>query len=163
MKYRWKYFHHSFLVSGGRTSWVSLALSWACMVCIWIPDHRDLAWLHCWWRWGLVPSPPRRNDGPCLQRRDEGQVRWCAQMCVVNTKALCTLLGFPSGSGGKESACDMGDLGSIPELGRSPGEGNGNPLQNTCLETPWTEEPGGLWSTGSQRVGHSWATFTRTF
>jgi len=50
------------------------------------------------------------------------------------------------------SAGDLRDLGSIPGLARSPGEGNGNPLQYSCLENPWTEKPGGLWSTGSQRV-----------
>ena len=37
---------------------------------------------------------------------------------------------------GKESACNAGDVGSIPGLGRSPGEGNGNPLQYSCLENP---------------------------
>ena len=42
--------------------------------------------------------------------------------------------GFPCSSVGKESACSAGDPGSIPELGRSPGEGNGNPLQYPCLE-----------------------------
>ena len=42
--------------------------------------------------------------------------------------------GFPCSSVGKEFACSAGDLGSIPGLGRSPGEGNGNPLQNPCLE-----------------------------
>ena len=42
--------------------------------------------------------------------------------------------GFPGGSGGKESACDVRDPGSIPGSGRSPGEGNGNPLQYYCLE-----------------------------
>ena len=42
--------------------------------------------------------------------------------------------GFPDGSDGKESACNAGDLGSIPGSGRSPGEGNGNPLQYSCLE-----------------------------
>ena len=42
--------------------------------------------------------------------------------------------GFPGGSDGKASACNSGDPGSIPELGRSPGEGNGNPLQYSCLE-----------------------------
>ena len=41
-----------------------------------------------------------------------------------------------SGSFGKESACNARDPGSIPELGRSPGEGNGNPLQYSCLENP---------------------------
>jgi len=43
-------------------------------------------------------------------------------------------MGFPHNSDGKESACKAGNLGSIPQLGRSPGEGNGNPLQYSCLE-----------------------------
>ena len=43
---------------------------------------------------------------------------------------------FPGGSDGKESACNAGDPGVIPGLGRSPGEGNGNPLQCSCLENP---------------------------
>ena len=43
---------------------------------------------------------------------------------------------FPGGSDGKASAYNAGDLGSIPGLGRSPGEGNGNPLQYSCLENP---------------------------
>ena len=43
-------------------------------------------------------------------------------------------MDFPGGSDGKESACNMGDLGSIPGLGRSPGEGNGYPLQCSALE-----------------------------
>jgi len=44
------------------------------------------------------------------------------------------IIGFPSGSDGKESACNVGDLGLIPGLGRSLGEGNGYPLQYSCLE-----------------------------
>ena len=44
--------------------------------------------------------------------------------------------GFPGGSDGKESACNVGDLGSIPGSGRSPGEGKGNPLWYSCLENP---------------------------
>ena len=43
---------------------------------------------------------------------------------------------FPGDSDGKESACNVGDLGSIPGLGRSSGEGTGNPLQYFCLENP---------------------------
>ena len=43
---------------------------------------------------------------------------------------------FPGGSDGKASVCNVGDLGSIPGLGRSLGEGNGNPLQYSCLENP---------------------------
>ena len=51
-------------------------------------------------------------------------------------------MGFPGGSEGKASACNEGDLGSIPGSGRSPGEGNGNPLQYFCLENPMD---GGTW------------------
>ena len=51
-------------------------------------------------------------------------------------------LGFPGGSDGKASACNAGDLGSIPGLGRSPGEGNGNPFQYSCLENPMDR---GVW------------------
>ena len=57
-------------------------------------------------------------------------------------------------SNSKESACKERDLGSVPGLGRSPGEGHSNPLQDSCLENPMTEEPGGLQSKGLQRVGH---------
>ena len=45
-------------------------------------------------------------------------------------------MGFPGGSDGKESACNEGDLGLIPGLGRSPGGGRGNPLQYSCPENP---------------------------
>ena len=45
-------------------------------------------------------------------------------------------MGFPGGSGGKESAHNVGDLGSIPWLERCPGRGHGNPLQYSCLENP---------------------------
>ena len=53
-----------------------------------------------------------------------------------------TILSFPGGSDGKASACNAGDRGSIPGLGRSPGEGHGNPLQYCCLENP---RDGGAW------------------
>ena len=48
--------------------------------------------------------------------------------------------GFPGGSAGKESDCNVGDLGSIPGLGRSCGEGNGNPPQYSSLENPMDRE-----------------------
>ena len=53
--------------------------------------------------------------------------------------------GFPGGSDGKESACNVGDLGSIPGSGRSPGEGNGNPLYCSCLENHM--DRGAWWAT----------------
>ena len=65
----------------------------------------------------------------------------------------------PCSSDGKESACNVGDLGLLPGSGRSPGEGNGNPLQYSCLENSKDKEPGVggvcvLHSMGSQRVRH---------
>ena len=56
------------------------------------------------------------------------------------------LYGFCGGSGGKESACKLGDLGSIPQLGRSPGERNGTHSSALAWKIPWTEEPGRLQS-----------------
>ena len=62
--------------------------------------------------------------------------------------SICTFLmtnGFPGGSDSEKSACNAGDVGSIPELGRSPGEGNGTPLQYSCLKSPM--DRGAWWVT----------------
>jgi len=64
---------------------------------------------------------------------------------------------FPDGSEVKNLSM-QGDVGSIPGLGRSPGEGNGNLLQHSCWQIPWTEDPGSLQSMGLQRVKHNLAT-----
>ena len=69
---------------------------------------------------------------------------------LISSISLCK--GFLGSSDGKESACNVGDLGSIPGLGRSPGEGNGNHFSIIAWEIPWTEEPGRLQSMESQRV-----------
>ena len=61
-------------------------------------------------------------------------------------------LGFPCGSVGKESDCNVRDLGSVPGLGRSPGEGNGNPLQYSCLENSMDR---GAWQAIVCRVAKS--------
>ena len=70
-------------------------------------------------------------------------------------------MDFPGGSVVKKKkknlAVNAGDAGSILGSGRSPGEGNGNPLQYSCWEIPWTEEPGGLQSMGLQRVRYDLA------
>ena len=67
-------------------------------------------------------------------------------------------MGFPHSSIGKESACNAGDLGSIPGPGRSSGEGNGNPLQYSCLENPM--DRAAWWATvhGAAGVGHNLVT-----
>ena len=63
--------------------------------------------------------------------------------------------GLPGGSHGTESACSGGDPGSVPGLGRSPGEGNGYPLQYSCLENSMDREAWqAIQSMGLQRVRH---------
>ena len=59
--------------------------------------------------------------------------------------------GFPGGSDSKESVCNVGDLGLIPGLGRSPGGGHGNPLHYSCLETPMDR---GAWRAMDCTWGH---------
>ena len=78
---------------------------------------------------------------------------------VICIHLSCTW-GFPDGAMLKNSpgsAGDTGDIGFIPQSGRSPGEGNGNHSSILVSTISWTEEHGGLQSMGSQRVGHNWA------
>ena len=82
-------------------------------------------------------------------------------MVGKNAEVVCHSLDFPGGSEVKASASNAGHPGSIPGSGRYPGEGNGNPLQYSSLRIPWTEELGGLQSTGSQsRIRPSDFSFT---
>ena len=69
-------------------------------------------------------------------------------------------MGFPGGSEVKASACNAGDLGSIPGSGRSPGEGNGNPLQCSCLENP---VDGGAWWATVHGIAKEWMTESQNY
>ena len=69
-------------------------------------------------------------------------------------------MGFPSGSDGKESACNARDMGLIPGSGRSPGVGNGNPLQYSCLSNPMGR---GAWKAAVHGVVKRDFTFTFCF
>ena len=88
--------------------------------------------------------------------RDQiANIRWIIEKARIPEKHLLLLYwDFPHSSVGKESACNAGDQGSIPGSGRSPGEGNGNPLQYSCLENPMEGEACRLQSTRSQRGRH---------
>ena len=66
--------------------------------------------------------------------------------------------GFSGGSVVKNPPANAGDAGLIPGLGRSPREGNDNPLQYSCLRIPWTEEPGGLYTVHG--IEKSWTRFS---
>ena len=100
-----------------------------------------------------------------------GQAPWMlSKCCILSVFTLyvdclkkllsghCNILGFPGGLDSKEAACSAGDLGSIPELARSPGEGNGNTVQYSGLENPMDR---GTWQAtvhGVAIVGHGLAT-----
>ena len=73
----------------------------------------------------LVKSPPAMQETP---------VRFMGQKDPLDKGPIAVFVGFPGGSDGKVSTCNVGDLGSIPELGRSPGGRHGNALQYSCLE-----------------------------
>ena len=90
----------------------------------------------------LVKNPPAMQVTPvCFW---VGKIRWRRDRLPTPK-----FLGFSCSSAGKESACNVGDLGSIPGLGRSPGEGKGYPLQNSGLENSMDC----IVSLGSQRLG----------
>ena len=92
----------------------------------------------------MFPREPRR-ELPLQAATPLG--RWQSETSPFHRAASTTPLprGAHGGSDGKESACSAGDLGSTPVLGRSPGEGNGNTLQYSCLENPM--ERGAWWAT----------------
>ena len=80
----------------------------------------------------------------------------CVCVCTHYTHTY-THMGFPGGLVHRESSCDAGDTGRCefdPWVGRFPGEGHATHSSPLAWKIPWTEEPGGLPSIGSQRVGH---------
>ena len=80
---------------------------------------KSAAWFRKWERWPSLPMVSTFISPALLSNRNQG---------------------FPSGSDSKESACNVGDQGSIPGLGRFPGEGNGYPLQYSCVENSMDRE-----------------------
>ena len=77
------------------------------------------------------------------------------KISLINNKGLLYSKGFPSSADSKESACNAGDPGSIPGLGRSLGERNGNPLQYSCLENSM-DRPWGLKESDTiERITHT--------
>ena len=86
-------------------------------------------------------------------------VKWAKKKKTPQVKIILeidstNLLGFLGDSDSKESACNSGDLGSIPGLGRPLGKEMATHSSILVWRIPWTEEPGGVQSMGSQRAGH---------
>ena len=88
----------------------------------------------------------------------QGGRRKDQQICI----GLLQSLGFSDGSVGKDSVCRARDKGLIPGSGRSPGRGDGNLFQYSCLRIPWTEELSRIQSTRLQRVGYNWSDWAHT-
>ena len=112
---------------------------------------------------GLCPQQPRgegRDVGGACEWALECDGCCCGQ--VICLRAFVVRWGwqqgFPYSSVGKESACSAGDLSSIPGSGRNPGEGNGNPLQCSCLENPMDRGAQQVTVHGVARVRHDLAT-----
>ena len=119
---------HHFLSSFNKETTTFTATNFWFIVSIGLP------WWFSWWR-------------ICLQCRRPWFDSWTGRFPWRRGRLPSPVfLDFPSGTDGKESACNVGDLGSIPGSGRSPGEGNGYPLQYSLLENPMAEELGGLYS-----------------
>ena len=90
----------------------------------------------------IVPNTTELYTQECLRE-------WVLYVCLPQLKIK---RGFPDSSAGKESACNAGDLGLVPEFGRSPAEENGNPFQYSCLENPMDR---GDWQTIAHGVAKS--------
>ena len=87
-----------------------------------------------------------------VEQTDESSIKKVKATPSVNILTLLEKQGSPGGSVVKNLPANAGNVSSIPGWGRPPGEGNGNPLQYSCLEkSQWTEEPGGLQSMGLQK------------
>ena len=139
-----------------------------------LSQHQGLfQWVLCirwpkYWSFSFIISPSNEYSGLIPFRMDwldllavQGTLKSLLQHHSSKASILwCSafFMGVPHSSVGKESACSAGDLGLIPVSGRSPGEGNGNPLQYSCLENPMDR---GAWQAivhGVTRVGHDLVT-----
>ena len=101
---------------------------------------------------GDIPNPGIKPRSHALQADALLSRLQLAYLVIIDTYKWI-YMGFPGGSHGKESACNAGDLGSIPGLGRSPGEGNSYPLQCSGLENSMDR---GAWQTIIHEVTKSW-------
>ena len=112
--------------------------------------------------WGRFPGGGHDNplQYSCLENPMDRGAWWALVHRVAQSQTRLKQLntnifnGFPSGSEGKESACNAGDLGLIPQLGRSPGGGHDNPLQYSCLENPHGQRSLAGYSAWDGRVIH---------
>ena len=118
----------------------------------WVTVHGVSGWGHIKvHQYNLKKRKPQRQKEPYNQGTCEYVVFWCYFGQAINHT-----LGFSGGSGAKNPPANARDVGSIPESGRSPGEGNDNPLQYSCLEN--LRRLVGYSLSGHKRIGHNLVT-----
>ena len=128
---------------GGASGKEHACQCWRHKRCGFDPWVRKIPWKRAW-----KPTPVLMPEEPQGQRSLVGYSPWGCK------ESLSTLFYFfPGGSDNKEFACNVGDLGLIPRLGRSPGRGHGNPLQYFFLENPQST---GAWRAPVHGVTRSW-------
>ena len=133
-------------------------------ISLWVTDGHITKSEPTWYRI-VAEAPPACTQFLLFQERTVGTsavVQWLRIHLLMQSTWVWVLLGKPGGSDSKESACNAGDLGSIPGSGRSLEKGLSTYSSILAWGIPWTEEPGGLQSMGSQRVGQGWVTNTHT-
>ena len=128
------------------------------------PHKHDSPW-ELWGKWFYLrtlalPGSASGKEPACqYSHKRHGFDPWVGKIPWRRDRLLTpVILGFPGGSIGKESACNVGDLGLTPGLGRSPGGGHGNPVQYPCLMSPMDR---GAWWTALHGVAksHTWLSF----
>ena len=134
----------------GRHSFIPYSCTqgfFSCVLRLSLPQWKARGWLETY---SLVAQLVKNPLAVQETRFDSwvGKIHW--QRDRLPTPVF---LGFPGGSAGKESTCNVRDLGSIPGLGRSPGGGHCNPLQNSCLGNPMDR---GAWRAAGIEVAKSW-------
>ena len=133
----------------------TLMLDWATLKTGGVGDDRGWdGWMASltWWTWVWVSSGIWWWTGKPGVLQSMGSQRRLNRMEYIYIYIYIYISGFPQWLSSKESAYSAGASGFNSWVG-----GNGNPLQYSCLENPWTEEPGRLQSMWSQRVGHDWS------
>ena len=110
-------------------------------------------WVKIWRKWASRTEGQGWGEGDVRGLGETHSRRWGQNTIFGDTENTeIPSYGFPGGSDTKESTYNAGDLGSVPGLGRSSGEGNGNPLQNSCLENSTDR---GAWRATVCRVAKS--------
>ena len=139
--------------SGGMCVFVCVRMRVCVCVCVCVWYIVCLAWMRLRTGWKNVLT----LIWNWIKVGQEGSVKTLSQIsCFYFSKqSLTPLFGFLGGSVGKESACNAGDMGSVPGWRRSPGAEHATHSSILAWKVPWTEEPEGLWSRGSQRVRYN--------